>query len=510
MNKSEKFNLKHIENLTKTGAKEYIIKYFIPLTNGSHAFFCADTGIYQIFDEATIKRTYFKRMDKYLSTYYFEEFKDVRTVVYEINKPALYEDKLNLCPPFLNTYKEYNSFDNSIKTKVQYLLTHMEKYLCSGSKLSFQFIIKWFAKMARGFKNDSCLYLKGPQGIGKSCIIEWIRQYVIGIPLCFQGGSSPLKTRFNGELAGKLLVVFEELENFTTSEWQSISSVLKRQITSNTIMIEQKGIDAIEQNNLNNYIILSNNEAIQDDDGRRYFILDVSTEKLGDVVYWTYLNENILTKEVGEAFFSYLYEVDLTGFKSQSYPITQNKKDSFAKKLDSVHKFLKDMFVIKNIGVEKVKLADFHSEYETYCTNNNITKIKSKIDFNSSLKNIGIIYYKSNGVNYYKISKSDLKNISDKFHWVHDLDEVEPIQAEQPIQPIQPIKNIKPKSKSAVIMDQGISPDNEDMCEIFNDDIEKLPQQTAKVKVTKKVVKKVAKPVPTITDEESAELFDLF
>ena len=34
------------------------------------------------------------------------------------------------------------------------------------------------------------------------------------------------------------------MENLTTSEWQSISSVLKRQITSNTIMIEQKGIDA--------------------------------------------------------------------------------------------------------------------------------------------------------------------------------------------------------------------------------------------------------------------------
>jgi hypothetical protein len=41
-------------------------------------------------------------------------------------------------------------------------------------------------------------------------------------------------------------------------------------------MIEQKGIDAIEQNNLNDYIILY---------GRRYFfILDVSTEKMGDVI----------------------------------------------------------------------------------------------------------------------------------------------------------------------------------------------------------------------------------
>ena len=180
---------------------------------------------------------------------------------------------LNICPPFFNTYKPYNS---SIKIKVQNLLTHLERYLCSGSNPSFQLIIKWFAKMARGFKNDSCLYLKGPQGIGKSCIIEWIRQHVIGHQLYFQGGSSPLKSKFNGELAGKLLVVFEELENFTTSEWQSISSVLKRQITSNTIMIEQKGIDAIEQNNLNNYIILSNNDAIQD---------DVSTEKISDVIY---------------------------------------------------------------------------------------------------------------------------------------------------------------------------------------------------------------------------------
>jgi len=89
MNNLEKFNLKNFENLTKNEAKEYITKYFFPLSNGTHAFFSADTGVYQILDDATIKRTYFKRMDKYLSTYYFEEFKDVRTIVYEINKPAL-------------------------------------------------------------------------------------------------------------------------------------------------------------------------------------------------------------------------------------------------------------------------------------------------------------------------------------------------------------------------------------------------------------------------------------
>ena len=156
-------------------------------------------------------------------------------------------------------------------------------------------------------------------------MIEWIREFVFGAPLCVQTGSGPLKTKFNGELSGKLLVVFEELENFSVSEWQSISSVLKRQITSKTIMIERKGKDAEEQANLNNYILLSNNDAIQDDDGRRYFILDVSASKIGEEEYWSELHDNILTKEVGEAFYAYLCEIDLKGYKSQSYPIICTK-----------------------------------------------------------------------------------------------------------------------------------------------------------------------------------------
>jgi hypothetical protein len=272
-----KFNLKHIETLSKSDAKEYITNFFIPLTNGNHAFL--NNGTYEILDELVIKRTYFKRMDKFLSTFYFEEYKDLRTVVYEINKPILYDDKLNLCPSFLHEYKEFSSFDTEIKDKVNVLLKHIENIICSGSKPSSEYLIKWFAKTSKGEKNDSCLYLKGPQGIGKSCLIEWIREFVFGAPLCVQTGSGPLKTKFNGELSGKILVIFEELENFSVSEWQSISSVLKRQITSKTIMIERKGKDAEEQPNLNNYILLSNNDAIQDDDGRRYFILDVSSSK---------------------------------------------------------------------------------------------------------------------------------------------------------------------------------------------------------------------------------------
>jgi DNA modification methylase len=153
------------------------------------------------------------------------------------------------------------------------MLKHIHEVLCSSYEDAYQFLLKWFANMVRGDKNDSCIYLKGSQGRWKSTPIEFIRDHVIGKDLCTQCGSAPLKSKFNSELSGKLMVMLEELENFSINEWISVSAVLKRQITSNTIMIEAKGVNAREETNINKYILLSNNDSIQDDEGRRYNIL---------------------------------------------------------------------------------------------------------------------------------------------------------------------------------------------------------------------------------------------
>src|SRR5690606_13754303 len=120
--------------------------------------------------------------------------------------------------------------------------------------------------------------------------------------------SGPLKTKFNSELAGKILVIFEELENFSSSEWQGISTTLKRMITSPTLMIEAKGKDQKELKNLNNYIIMTNEDAIKDDNGRRYFILPISSKYLGNNNYFDKLYD-CFNNEVGKAFYSYLFEI---------------------------------------------------------------------------------------------------------------------------------------------------------------------------------------------------------
>ena len=117
--------------------------------------------------------------------------------------------------------------------------------------------------------------------------------YVIGKDLSLETGSEPIKSNFNSILGGKLLVVFEELENYNKSEW-TVSSRLKRWITSNKITLEKKGIDTHETENINNYILHSNNDSVKDDDGLRYNILDISCKRYADYEFLKIYDQNVL------------------------------------------------------------------------------------------------------------------------------------------------------------------------------------------------------------------------
>jgi heat shock protein HspQ len=415
----ENFNLEKIKNLSLSDSKKYIDKYFIPLTNGEHAFYI--NGQYEIMDDAIIKRTYFKRMSSELQKYYFQDKSDLKTISYDVNEPIIYNDFLNLCPKIKQTYKKYSEISTEIKNQVEVILKHILEVYCSNRKDSYNFLLKWFSNMVRGNRNDSALYLKGPQGCGKSSIVDdFLRQHVIGKDLSYQGGSEPLKNHFNSALSGKLMVLFEELENMSVNEWISVSCKLKRQITSKTIQIERKGKEMRDETNLNNYILLSNNDAIQDDDGRRYFILDINPKYTGNKEYFKKLH-SCFSDEVGQAFYSYLMELDLKDYNAQSYPMTQSKLDSFSKRLDIVYQFIKDEYILKSMALDKIPVKTLFSEYEMYSSTKN-KKAKGKIDFKKTLENVGIECYKSNNSHKYNYSLNKLKEIADKYHWIHELD----------------------------------------------------------------------------------------
>jgi hypothetical protein len=411
------FDLNKFKYLSPVDAKQYITRYFVPLSNGTHAMYI--DGQYVIREDQEIKRTYFNRMSKELSNYYFNEYTDIRTVAYDLNKPLFYDDKINLCPNMLYTYdaKFIETITNDTRTSLNFFLDYMKDILCSGNEDSYNYLLKWIANMLHGNKNKSCVYLKGVQGVGKSTLFLFLKEHVIGKLLCLSTGSDPIRTKFNEMLGGKLLVCFEELENFSKAEWESISSRLKDMITNDSINLQNKCTKSYETTNINNYMLCSNNDAVKDDDGRRYFILDISSKRQGDHTYYSKLYKDCFTSEVGQAFFNYVYGMDIRGFNSQIIPITQSKKDAYSKRLDNVYKFIKECYILKSKGFD-IRVKELYSYYTGFTV-----KHHSIEDFNKRMVEVGIIKHKVDKHYYYTVTFEELLKIATNKHWISELDE---------------------------------------------------------------------------------------
>ena len=410
------FNLSSVKDMGTTQAKEYVKQFFIPIDNGNHVFL--NNGIYEIREDMEIKKTYFNRMSKEISNWYFKDYTDIRSVCYSFTKETLFDNYINLCPKKLNSYDPTYMYNDNLDLEI--IKAYILEVLCSGRQDSYEYIMKWLSKCFKGLKNNSCLYLKGPQGSGKSTLFYFISKFVLGEHICIETGSDPIRTKFNEILGGKLLVCIEELENFTKGEWESISSTLKRMITSDKINYQNKCTKAFVSDNVNNYILCSNNDAIKDDDGRRYFILDIDNKHIGDHEYYNTLYKSF-NKESGQAFFNYVCSYDIEDFNSQVFPVTQSKLDAHTKRLDPIYRFIKENYILNNIDMD-ISFSGLHDDYKR----SNILKHTQKEDFNKKLTDIGIKKTKVDGKYYFKYKHAELLAIATKLKWINELDEYDP------------------------------------------------------------------------------------
>jgi hypothetical protein len=101
--------------------------------------------------------------------------------------------------------------------------------------------------------------------------------------------------------------------------------------------------------------------------------------------------------------------------------MTDNKIDSFAKRLESHENFIKHHYVLQKLGI-KCTVQELFDEYVEYCKKEQRSSYK-KIEFGSKLKELGIEYYKTAGNNKYKVSTEFLHELATTRHWIHDIDD---------------------------------------------------------------------------------------
>lgn len=421
-----KFELTELKRLFKDGtlkdhldAKNYILKFFYPTDSGMIVFKNDDDVTMMTME--TFRATYLMRFPKDLKNWFLTE-----TELYKIGcdtkTPFLDGTNLNLFRGFKHEKQPYKKFKKTIKENVQFMLDFVKKIWCSDNDVSFKYIVNWFANLVQGNKNETILYLKSfTEGIGKSTFTTFMMRHVIGTKISIESSSEPLKTSFNESLAGKVMVVFEELESSSTTEWSNISSRLKKWTTSRYIEYANKYIKSYTAENINNYIICSNEEAVKNSEGRRYYILDLNTCLKGKYDYWEELHERCFNDEVGQAFFNYLLEIDISGFRSNVFVDTISKKESYVDRLHPLFKFIKFNYIYQNQGL-KITTKELYDNFLAYLDKIECAKKITKSKMISLLRECGIEYKSSNSKMIYNINHDDLKKVGDKFKWYHDDD----------------------------------------------------------------------------------------
>jgi hypothetical protein len=226
---------------------------------------------------------------------------------------------------------------------------------------------------------------------------------------------------------------------------------MKPYITNGTICYEGKYLQDFIAENLNSYILLTNNTTLKISPGdRRFVMLDVSDDLVGNYDYFDKLGEIIDGPESnlnGEAFYwycieyyeQYLKENNGKHFNPQrDRPVTKEKNETIIKHLHSLYVFIKKEFLLRRQGICKQTLANFTNDYKQTLLDDLKTKKDNKVnkykkhdteidtrEISRLLKNLGIITVRGSG-NKVMVPETPYEVLLELFkkkHWIDEYDD---------------------------------------------------------------------------------------
>lgn len=205
-------------------------------------------------------------------------------------------------------------------------LEHIEKNICQSNLEYYSYLLGWMARCVQkpDRSGEVAIVLRGEQGTGKGAFAKHLGA-LFGRHFLQVSDPKHLVGSFNSHLRDCVLLFADEA--FYAGD-KKHESVLKALVTEETLAIEHKGADIFAAPNYTHIILASNSNWVvpAGSNERRFFALDVSSEKMQDKKYFASIKKQM---ENGgrEALLHFLLNYNIADFEVRDVPKTLALQD---------------------------------------------------------------------------------------------------------------------------------------------------------------------------------------
>jgi len=200
-------------------------------------------------------------------------------------------------------------------------LRHIRENLCCGNETYYNFVLGWMASAVQfpGRPGETAIVLRGDEGVGKSFFAENFGA-LFGRHFMKVSQSSHLVGNFNGHLQDTVLLFADE--GIYAGDRQH-ANVLKDLITGKTLTVERKHENTLTTPNCLHIVMASNSQWVvpAGPNARRYFVLDVASNKICNGPYFKAIQEQ-LDNGGFKSLLYFLLNYDLAAVDVRTAPIT--------------------------------------------------------------------------------------------------------------------------------------------------------------------------------------------
>ena len=240
------------------------------------------------------------------------------------------------------TFPERNGINHN---KISLFLSHIKNIIANGDDTLYKYILSWVAFIIQnpGKKTNTCLVILGEEGTGKTMFTTVICRLFDTYAIPNIANIDDVVGQFNAVIENKMIVVLNEVNaTENTANKRSIHNRLKTLITDSFTIINRKGIDQYQADNVSNFIICSNefNPILISENDRRYVVMEVSNSVRRNTVYF-----NNLFASFDEEFYINLYNYfrlyNIKNFDFTKIPMTNKRRSMMNMGLDSFTFYMK-------------------------------------------------------------------------------------------------------------------------------------------------------------------------